>query len=115
MPFETGNHWYYFSFANEQDNNYKGYLYDCNYNDTTTDYIALGQTSGVIEKELDNDKYLWCIEGTPFDGLKIFTEDALMNTSTVLSDETNDDDAIQWSQKQNNDNNGGGLWQYMDE
>lgn len=47
--------------------------------------------------------------------LKLFTEDALMNTSTMLSDETNDDDAIQWSQKQNNDNNGGGLWQYMDE
>lgn len=46
--------------------------------------------------------------------LKFFTEDALMNTSTVISDETNDDDAIQWSQKQNNDNNGG-LWQYMDE
>lgn len=46
--------------------------------------------------------------------LKFFTEDALMNTSTVLSDETNDDDAIQWSQKQNNANNGG-LWQYMDE
>ncbi len=46
--------------------------------------------------------------------LKFFTEDALMNTSTVLSDETNDDDAIQWSQKQNNANDGG-LWQYMDE
>lgn len=46
--------------------------------------------------------------------LKFFTEDALMNTSIVLSDETNDDDAIQWSQKQNNANNGG-LWQYMDE
>lgn len=49
--------------------------------------------------------------------LKFFTEDALMNTSTtstVLSDETNDDDATQWSQKQNNANNGG-LWQYMDE
>ena len=46
--------------------------------------------------------------------LKFFTEDALMNTSTVLSDETNDDDAMQWSQKQNNANDGG-LWQYMDE
>lgn len=46
--------------------------------------------------------------------LKFFTEDTLMNTSTVLSDETNDDDAIQWSQKQNNANDGG-LWQYMDE
>lgn len=46
--------------------------------------------------------------------LKFFTEDALMNTSTVLSDETNDDNAIQWSQKQNNANDGG-LWQYMDE
>lgn len=46
--------------------------------------------------------------------LKFFTEDALMNTSTVISDETNDDDAIQWSQKQNDANNGG-LWQYMDE
>ena len=46
--------------------------------------------------------------------LKFFTEDALMNTSTVLSDETNDNDDTQWSQKQNNANNGG-LWQYMDE
>uniref|UniRef100_UPI0015B592CD hypothetical protein n=1 Tax=Alloprevotella sp. TaxID=1872471 RepID=UPI0015B592CD len=44
--------------------------------------------------------------------LKFFTEDALMNTSFVISDETNDD--TQWSQKQNNANNGG-LWQYMDE
>ena len=44
--------------------------------------------------------------------LKFFTEDALMNTSFVISDETNDD--TQWSQKQNNANNGG-LWRYMDE
>lgn len=46
--------------------------------------------------------------------LKFFTEDALMNTSFVISDETNDNDDTQWSQKQNNANNGG-LWQYMDE
>lgn len=46
--------------------------------------------------------------------LKFFTEDALMNTRFVISDETNDNDDTQWSQKQNNANNGG-LWQYMDE
>lgn len=46
--------------------------------------------------------------------LKFFTEDALMNTSFVISDETNDNDDTQWSQKRNNANNGG-LWQYMDE
>lgn len=39
--------------------------------------------------------------------LKFFTEDALMNTSFVISDETNDNDDTQWSQKQNNANNGG--------
>lgn len=46
--------------------------------------------------------------------LEFFTEDALMNASAILSDETNDEDAVQWSQKQNNANNGG-IWQYMDE
>lgn len=41
-----------------------------------------------------------------------FTEEALLNTSTRLSDETNDTYAVQWSnQRQQND---GGMWQYMD-
>lgn len=41
-----------------------------------------------------------------------FTEEALLNTSTRLSDETNDTDAVQWSnQRQQND---GGMWKYMD-
>lgn len=75
MPFETGNHWYYFSFAKEQGNEHKGYLYNCNYNDATTNYIALGQASGVIEKKLDNDKYLWRIEGNPFDGFTFYVKD----------------------------------------
>lgn len=74
-PFETGNHWYYFSFAEEQGNEHKGYLYNCNYNDATTNYIALGQASGVIEKKLDNDKYLWRIEGNPFDGFMFYVKD----------------------------------------
>lgn len=43
--------------------------------------------------------------------VRLFTEDALMNTSVVLSDETNDEDAVQWSQKRNDN---GGIWQYMD-
>lgn len=75
MPFKTGNHWYYFSFAEEQGNEHKGYLYNCNYNDATTNYIDLGQASGVIEKKLDNDKYLWRIEGNPFDGFKFYVKD----------------------------------------
>lgn len=75
MPFKTGNHWYYFSFAEEQGNDHKGYLYNCNYNDATTNYIALGQASGVIEKKLDNDKYLWRIEGDPFGGFKLYVKD----------------------------------------
>lgn len=75
MPFKTDNHWYYFSFAEEQGNDHKGYLYNCNYNDATTNYIALGQASGVIEKKLDNDKYLWRIEGDPFDGFKLYVKD----------------------------------------
>lgn len=74
-PFKTGNHWYYFSFAKEQGNDNKGYLYNCNYNDATTNYIALGQTSGVTEKKLDNDKYLWRIEGNPFDGFTFYVKD----------------------------------------
>lgn len=74
-PFKTGNHWYYFSFAEEQGNEHKGYLYNCNYNDATTNYIDLGQASGVIEKKLDNDKYLWRIEGNPFDGFKFYVKD----------------------------------------
>lgn len=74
-PFETGNHWYYLSFAKEQGNEHKGYLYNCNYNDATTNYIALGQASGVIEKKLDNDKYLWRIEGNPFDGFMFYVKD----------------------------------------
>lgn len=42
-----------------------------------------------------------------------FTEEAILNmSSTRLSDETNDADAVQWSnQRQQND---GGMWQYMD-
>lgn len=74
-PFETGNHWYYFSFAEEQGNEHKGYLYNCNYNDATTNYIALGQASGVIEKKLDHDKYLWRIDGNPFDGFMFYVKD----------------------------------------
>lgn len=75
MPFKTGNHWYYFSFAEEQGNDHKGYLYNSNYNDATTNYIALGQTSGVTEKKIDNDKYLWRIEGDPFGGFKLYVKD----------------------------------------
>lgn len=41
-----------------------------------------------------------------------FTEETLLNMSTRLSDETNDEGAGQWSnQRQQND---GGMWQYMD-
>lgn len=41
-----------------------------------------------------------------------FTEETLLNMSPRLSDETNDEDAGQWSnQRQQND---GGMWQYMD-
>lgn len=41
-----------------------------------------------------------------------FTEETLLNMSTRLSGETNDEDAVQWSnQRQQND---GGMWQYMD-
>ena len=42
----------------------------------------------------------------------LFTEDTLLNNSVVLSDETNDTDANQWS-KERNDN--GGIWQYMND
>lgn len=42
----------------------------------------------------------------------LFTEDTLLNNSVVLSDETNDTDATQWSQKRNDN---GGIWQYMND
>lgn len=91
MPFKTGNHWYYFSFAEEQGNDHKGYLYNCNYNDATTNYIALGQASGVIEKKLDNDKYLWRIEGDPFGGFKLYVKDGkhLVTPAVTGDGETN--------------------------
>lgn len=91
MPFKTGNHWYYFSFAKEQGNDHKGYLYNCNYNDATTNYIALGQASGVIEKKLDNDKYLWRIEGDPFAGFKLYVKDGkhLVTPAVTGDGETN--------------------------
>lgn len=41
-----------------------------------------------------------------------FTEEALLNMSTRLSDETNDTDAGQWSNQRQQDD--GGMWQYMD-
>lgn len=44
--------------------------------------------------------------------IRLFIEDTLLSTSVVLSNETNDDDATQWSQKRND--NSGGIWQYMD-
>ena len=43
--------------------------------------------------------------------IHFFTEDSLLNNSVVLSDETNDTDAAQWSQERNDN---GGIWQYMD-
>lgn len=42
----------------------------------------------------------------------LFTEDTLLNNSVVLSDETNDADASQWSQERNDN---GGIWQYMND
>lgn len=42
----------------------------------------------------------------------LFTEDTLLNNSVVLSDETNDTDATQWSQKRNDN---GDIWQYMND
>lgn len=42
----------------------------------------------------------------------LFTEDTLLNNSVVLSDETNDTDATQWSQKRNDN---GGIWLYMND
>lgn len=42
----------------------------------------------------------------------LFTEDTLLNNSVVLSDETNDTDATQWSQGRNDN---GGIWQYMND
>lgn len=42
----------------------------------------------------------------------LFTEDTLLNNSVVLSDETNDTDATQWSQKRNDNS---GIWQYMND
>lgn len=41
-----------------------------------------------------------------------FTEEALLNMSTRLSDETNDTDAEQWSNQHQQDD--GGMWKYMD-
>lgn len=43
--------------------------------------------------------------------IRLFTEDALLSASVRLSDETNDNDAAQWSQERNDN---GGIWQYMD-
>lgn len=42
----------------------------------------------------------------------LFTEDTLLNNSVVLSDETNDTDATQWSQERNDN---GGIRQYMND
>ena len=42
----------------------------------------------------------------------LFPEDTLLNNSVVLSDETNDTDATQWSQERNDN---GGIWQYMND
>lgn len=42
----------------------------------------------------------------------LFTENTLLNNSLVLSDETNDTDATQWSQERNDN---GGIWQYMND
>ena len=42
----------------------------------------------------------------------LFTEDTLLNNSVVLSDETNDTDATQWSQERNDN---GGIGQYMND
>ncbi len=42
----------------------------------------------------------------------LFTENTLLNNSVVLSDETNDTDATQWSQERNDN---GGIWQYMND
>lgn len=44
--------------------------------------------------------------------IRLFTEDTLLNNSVVLSDETNDTDATQWSQERNDN---GGIWQYMND
>lgn len=41
-----------------------------------------------------------------------FTEEALLNMSTRLSDETNDTDAAQWSNQHQQDD--GGMWKYID-
>lgn len=41
-----------------------------------------------------------------------FTEEALLNMSTRLSDETNDTDAEQWSNQRQQDD--GDMWKYMD-
>ncbi len=44
--------------------------------------------------------------------IALFAEEAILNTSVRMSDETNDADAVQWSNKRQQDN--GGIWQYMD-
>lgn len=42
-----------------------------------------------------------------------FTEKAILNmSSTRLSDETNDEGAVQWSNQRQQDD--GGMWKYMD-
>lgn len=91
MPFETGNHWYYLAFANvEEDKANGGYWYNSKYNGATTNYIALGNTSGVVEKKLDNDKYLWRVEGNPFDGFKFYVKDGKhLVTPAVTGDGVN--------------------------
>ena len=42
----------------------------------------------------------------------LFTGETRLNNSVVLSDETNDTDATQWSQERNDN---GGIWQYMND
>lgn len=42
-----------------------------------------------------------------------FSEEAILNmSSTRLSDETNDEGAVQWSNQRQQDD--GGMWKYMD-
>lgn len=44
--------------------------------------------------------------------ITLFAEEPMLNASIIISDETNDADAVQWSnQRKPND---GGMWQYMD-
>lgn len=41
-----------------------------------------------------------------------FAEEAILNMSTRLSDETNDEGAVQWSNQRQQNNNS--MWKYMD-